>query len=633
MDNETVYIDLLSGKISRHRISRGLRSKFLGGRGLNAYYLYNLLEKGVDPLSPDNVLIIGVGLLAGVPCLGSGRFSIMAKSPLTNALGDSNIGEHFGVKMRRNGIDHLIIRGKADKPTVILIDDGQVTLEDASDLWGMDVYETIDALEERYGKDIESLVIGPAGENLVRFASIRSRVKGTAARTGMGCVMGSKNIKAIVARGGDALTWENNKEMFKYCRELNAMISGTKWGKALNRYGTPIMMIRTYPMGLLRFRNMQTNYMEGFETLHPDNMERYEYGQSGCYGCIIRCRKRYRLEEGKYPHMGEGPDYGHIGAFGFTIGNNNLETVLQALYLTNKYGLDSMEVGSIVAWITELYEKGLLSQDQLDGLKPEWGDEEFLFEMIHRITFREGIGDILAEGIKRASEKLGDGTIYYAIQTKGQSWILSDDRPVPAFSLGMSVSTRGADHLRSRPALDLYGLPKELLKSLYGAEISNDFRSYEGKHIMIHWHEIEYAVVDSLGLCKFQTRFISVNAPTFEEWTRLIKLATGLEFTVQDLFTIGERIYTLERMFNVREGFSRKDDYPPERMFREGTAAENVTVEKGTKLDRERYNDMLTKYYRRHGWSDDGVPTDETLKKLGLTWERNPEILTREVRA
>ncbi len=622
MDNKTVFIDLNRDKIVYREISRSLRGKFLGGRGLNGYYLYNLLDKGVDPLSPDNVLIIGVGLLAGVPCLGSGRFSIMAKSPLTNALGDSNIGEHFGVKMRKNGVDHLIIKGKAVKPSIILIDDGEVRIDDGRELWGLDVYQTYDVLKQRYGDDIETLVIGPAGENLVRFASIRSRTKGTAARTGMGSVLGSKKIKAIVARGGEPLTWENSKELYKYCRELNDKIMSTKWGKALNRYGTPIMMIRTYPMGLLRFRNMKTNYIEGFDTLHPENMEKFEYGQSGCYGCIIRCRKRYRLVDGKYPHTGEGPDYGHIGAFGFTIGNNSLETVYQALYLTNKYGLDSMEIGSIVAWITELYENGLIDKNTLDGLEPRWGDEDFLYEMIHRITFRKGIGDLLAEGIKRAAMKLGRNTLYYAIQTKGQSWILSDDRPVPSFSLGMSVSTRGADHLRSRPALDLYGLPRELLRNLYGGEVSNEFTSYEGKHLMIHWHELEYAVVDSLGLCKFQTRFISVNAPTFEEWTKLIKLATGLELSIEQLYEIGERIYTQERMFNVREGFTRKDDYPPERMFREGTQAENVTVPKGTKLDIEKYNELLTKYYEVHGWNEDGIPKEETIKKLGLSWEK-----------
>jgi aldehyde:ferredoxin oxidoreductase len=350
-------------------------------------------------------------------------------------------------------------------------------------------------------------------------------------------------------------------------------------------------------------------------------MEKYEYGQSGCYGCIIRCRKRYRLAEGKYQHDGEGPDYGHIGAFGFTIGNNNLETVLRALYICNKYGLDTMEVGSIVAWITELYEKGIIDSSKLGGLRPRWGDEDFLLEIIESIVFRRGIGDILAEGIKIASKYFGEETLYYAIQTKGQSWILSDDRPVPSFSLGMSVSTRGADHLRSRPALDLYGLPEDLLEELYGGKVSNDFRSYEGKSRMIHWHELEYAVVDSLGLCKFQTRFISVKAPTFEEWTKLIKYATGLEFSVRDLYIVGERVYTLERMFNVREGFRREDDYPPDRMFREGTQAEGVTVEKGTKLDKNKYDRLLTEYYELHGWDKDGVPRDETLKKLGLSWK------------
>lgn len=622
IDNKTAIINLDKDKVIYKEIPKELRIKFLGGRGLNTYYTYNLMPTNADTLGRENVLSIGVGLLAGVPCLGSGRFSIMAKSPLTGCLGDSNIGEYFAVKLRKAGFDHIVILGRSKEPSLIYIEDGGVEIVGARDLWGRDVYESIDLIREKYGKNVESILIGPAGENLVRYASIRTRVKGTAARTGMGAVMGSKRIKVIVVGGGKPLEWFDSKRLYTYCRELNKQIDGTKWGKALSSYGTPIMMIRTYPMGLLRFRNMQSNYLDGFEPLHPDNMEKYEYGQSGCYGCIIRCRKRYRLAEGKYQHNGEGPDYGHIGAFGFTIGNNNLETVLRALYLCNKYGLDAMEVGSIVAWITELYERGIIDSSKLDGMRPRWGDEEFLFEIIDKIVFRRGVGYILAEGIIRAGNYFGGESLYYAIQTKGQSWILSDDRPVPSFSLGMSVSTRGADHLRSRPALDLYGLPEDLLKDLYGGEISNDFRSYRGKSRMIHWHEMEYAVVDSLGLCKFQTRFISVRAPSFREWTKLIKYATGLEFNINDLYLIGERIYTLERMFNIQEGFNRKDDYPPERMFKEGTEADGVTVPKGTKLDKEKYDKMLSEYYRLHGWDEKGVPIEMTLKKLDLTWER-----------
>lgn len=617
-----VFIDLTKQKIIIKEIPRDLRIKFLGGRGLNAYYIYNLIHDGIDPFHPDNVLALGAGLLCGIPALGSSRMSIMTKSPLTNCLGDSNIGERFAVEMRRSGFDHVLIKGKAEKPVVICLDDGDVSIRKADGLWGLDTYEAHNSLLNEYGDDYEFLIIGQAGENLVRFASIRSRVKGTAGRTGIGAVAGSKNIKAIAVHGSRQIKWYDDKRLYRYCKELNDRISNTKWGRALSRYGTPIMMIRTYPMGLLRFRNFSTNYLEGFDSLHPENMDKYAYGSAGCYGCVIRCRRRYTLDKGRFPHKGEGPDYGFIGAFGFTMGCNNLETILRCVYLCNKYGLDIMETGSIIAWVTELHERGIVDEKMFGGLKPEWGSEDYMLGMIEQIVFRRGLGAILADGINYASERLGNNSKYYALHVKGQSWILSDDRAVPSFALGMAVATRGCDHLRSRPASDLYGLPEDFLKKLYGGYVSSDFRSYEGKSRMVRWHELQYAVVDSLGLCKFQTRFISVHAPSFDEWSKIVEYACDLKLSPTDLFEIGERIYTLERMFNIRNGFGREDDYPPERMFKEGTVATNVTVKPGTKLDYEKYDELLSEYYSLHGWGDEGVPTEKGLEKLGLSWER-----------
>jgi aldehyde:ferredoxin oxidoreductase len=286
----------------------------------------------------------------------------------------------------------------------------------------------------------------------------------------------------------------------------------------------------------------------------------------------------------------------------------------------NKYGLDTLETGGLIAWAMELYEKGILDEKDTGGLRLEWGDEEVLFELIKQIAQRKGFGGLLADGFKTAMSKIGKGSGYYAIQIKGMGNLHSDERPTPSLALGIATSTRGADHLRSRPAIDLYGLPEELLEEIYGGAVSSDYTSYEGKSRMVLWQEQLYAVTDSIGLCKFQTVFCAVHAPKWEEFSKLIQLATGLEFTKSRLMQVGERIYTVERMFNLREGFSRKDDTLPERYFKEPTAV-GLPIAKGKRIDKQRFEKMLDEYYALHGWDEHGVPKKGTLEKLGLDKE------------
>ena len=595
---------------------------FLGGRGIDMYLLYNLVEKGINPFHPDNVFLVGVGLLVGIPGLGAARTDVAAKSPLTGGLGDSNIGGFFGVTLRMAGFDHLVIKGKAEKPVYLWIHDGIVEMKDASHLWGTDTFEAQEALKEENGKDVQCLVIGQAGENLVRFACVRSGLKSSAGRTGMGAVMGSKNLKALVVRGDNPIEWFQAEKLYKYTRTLNEKMLNTKWGKALSKFGSIIMFEQTYPSGGLRFKNFQSNFLEGFEGLGPKSMEKYSKGFTGCYGCLLKCRRKYVLGEGPYSHVGEGPEYNLLLILGTNLGCSRLETILVCNHLCNKYGLDVTDVGNLIGWLMELYEKKIIDEKFLGGLKPSWGNEEAIFRLIEMMAFREGIGDILAEGIKYAAQKIGGNSEYYALHVKGLGYLGSDDRATPSFALGMAVATRGADHLRSRPAIDLYGLPEEVLERIYGGKVSSDSTSYEGKSRMIHWHELEYAVVDSLGLCKWQTIFISVNAPSFDEWTKLIAYATGLELNRQDLMEIGERIYTIERMFNVREGFTRKDDYPPKRMFKEKTNSGPAKV-KEKSLDSKKFNQLLDEYYALHGWDMEGIPKPETLTRLRLAWEKS----------
>jgi len=621
-NKKIAYINLSTKKIVQKPVPRQMRQPYLGGRGIDMYLLYNHVKPHIDPLSPENMLLIGNGLLCGIPCLGSGRCDIAAKSPLTNAVGDSNIGGFFAIELRLAGFDHLVITGKSKRPTYVWINDEEIEIRDASHLWGKDTFETQTTIRaDLDDEEIKSLVIGTAGENLVKFANVRTGMKNSAGRTGMGCVMGSKNLKAIAVKGTMNIEFAYPEELLDYCREMNKMIMDTKWAQAQSKWGTMVIFNNTNATGLIRTRNFQLNRMEEGEDLEPENMDRYSIGMSGCYGCVVHCRHRYVLKEGEYgPLYGEGPEYTSLGAFGTMVGCPKMETVLIANHLVNKYGIDTLETGGLIAWAMELYEKGIINDKITDGLKLEWGNEEALFELIRKIAEREGFGNILADGFKTAIPKIGKGSEYYAIQVKGMSNLHSDERPTPSFALGIATSTRGADHLRGRPAMDLYGLPEDLLEEIYEGKVSSDYTSYDGKSRMVWWQELLYAVTDSLGTCKFQTSFCAVHAPGWKEFSKLIRLATGMKISKPQLMEIGERIYTLERMFNNREGFGRKDDALPERYFKEPTPI-GLAIAKGKTIDKDMFNKMLDEYYALHKWDNNGIPKKETLKQLGLDKE------------
>ncbi len=613
------YVDLSQGKITKKRVPKSLRLKYLGGRGINAYYLFNHISPGIDPLGPENALLIGTGLLTGIPALGAGRCDIAAKSPLTGAVGNSNIGGFFGLEMRLAGFDNLIITGNAEKPIYLWIKDGEIEILDASHLWGKDTFDTqIQIRSDHNDEEIKSIVIGVAGEKLVRYANIRTGMKNSAGRAGMGCVMGSKNLKAIAVRGTMDIEFSYPEKLLEYSSQMNEMITSSRWARAQSKWGTLIIYSNTNTTGLIRTRNFQRNLLEGGEDLEPENMDRYTVGMSGCYGCSVHCRHRYVLEKGPYaPIFAEGPEYTSLGAFGTMIGCKKMETVLVANHLVNKYGIDTLEVGGLCAWAMELWEKGILTGEITDGLELEWGNEEVLFELIRKISYREGFGDLLADGFKPAITKIGKGSEYYAMQIKGMSNLHSDERPTPSLALGIATATRGADHLRSRPAIDLYGLPEELLEEIYGGPVSSDYTSYEGKSREVWWQELLYAVTDSIGVCKFQTVFCAVHAPKWDEFSRLIYLALGVDLNKPQLMEIGERITTIERLFNIREGFSRKDDILPERFFKESTSL-GFPIAKGKKIDRDKFQVMLDEYYALHKWDNNGVPTPEIIQKLGL---------------
>ncbi len=617
------YIDLTTGRSRSQIVPEALREKFLGGRGIAMYLLYRLLPPHGDPLGPENPFIVSAGLLGGTIAPSSGRCDLAAKSPLTGFLGNSNMGGFLAPELRFAGFDHLVVTGRAEKPAYLWVHDGQIELRDASRIWGKDTCETPQAIRKELGdEDIKVMCIGPAGERLVRFANVITGLKNAAGRTGMGCVMGAKNLKAIAARGTGDLSIAHPRDALDLLQEFMGMIRENLIFRGMSVQGTAMFHDSTNLMGRLRIRNLQSNHDPEGSGLYANRLEPFATGKAACFGCPVHCRHQYILPEG--PHKGahmEGPEWSTIGGLGSELGIRRMEAVLVGNDLVNRYGMDSLETGSMIAWATELYEKGLIGDGQTGGLKLAWNNEEVLYRMIEMIARREGLGDILAEGPLRAIEKLGEPTRFYNLHVKGMSCLHTDERATPAMALGIAVASRGADHLRNRPGVDAATMPPDLAAKAFGFPIARDLHTYEGSGKTIRWHDLMYALTDALGVCKFQAFFMAPSAIGYEHYARIVRAIAGLDLSGRDLMEAAERICTIERLFNLREGLQRKDDFPPERYFAEPTPALGFPGFQNKKLDRERYERELDAYYEAHGWDRNGVPTPETLKRLGLDGE------------
>jgi aldehyde:ferredoxin oxidoreductase len=453
LNRKIAYIDLSTGEIKVSPIPVEMRKLYLGGRGLDMYLLYNHLEPGIDPLGPDNVLTVSAGVLVGTLASASSRTHIGAKSPLTGFIGSSNMGGFFAPELRWAGFDHLVIKGKAEGRAYLWIHDGEIEIRDASDLWGEDVPTTQELIREELGDpEIISLCIGVAGENLVRFANVMTGLKNAAGRSGMGAVMGSKNLKAIAVRGTMDLEIRFPKDALEYNQKLVEHIGSTKFAQIMQKWGTMFIYGVTNTTGLVRNKNFQLNQQVG-GNIECEHIEEYSVGTEGCYGCIMHCRHKYLIREGPYAGTyAQGPEYTSQGAFGMEVGCNNFETVLVGNHLVNKYGMDTLETGSMIAWAMELYEKGILTDADTGGLKLDWGNDEAVLEMVVRIAERKGLGDILAEGPLRAAAKIGQDSLKYCIQVKGMSNLHSDERPTPSLALGVATGSRGSARSMGDPS-------------------------------------------------------------------------------------------------------------------------------------------------------------------------------------
>lgn len=611
-----LWVDLAKEKIRKEPLQKSLAKEYLGARGFNSACLFRLVNRGIDALSPENVLMFGVSPLAGTFAPSACRFTVTAKSPLTDIFGDSNCGGYFDSELKYAGYDQIVVTGKAKHPVYLWIDDDHTELKNAGHLTGKSTWETQKIIRHELGEpDLQVACIGPAGENMVRFACIIHTLKRAAGRTGMGAVMGSKNLKAVVVRGTKGVKVAEPQAFEKACRDATEALKRHPFYATLSEYGTPLLMEDLNATGMLGTRNYESAVWDKAEEVGGEKLkEEYSAKMRGCFACPIHCTHFYVVNHGKFARTwGEGPEFAHTSLSGNKTGISDMPALLYMNNLANQYGLDVASLGSMIAWAMDCYSRAIISKEDADGLPLEWGNSESAIELVHRIATRQGFGNILAEGEKRAPKIVGKGSQNYMYEVKGMSPVIEDPRATKLFGFGYVTSVRGGDHLKGFGVLDCIG-DVDAAQQLFGIPEVADPLSTRGKGAAMKWHEDFCAAQDAAGICRFASMHIWFGVPP-NTIAKLVSTATGAELDETGLFTIGERIYNLEKAFNSREGLTRKDDnFSVPKKFLEEPLKDGPA--RGSVLD---LDPMLDEYYDARGWDrKTGLQSRRKLEELDL---------------
>lgn len=580
-------INLSNNRVIEQKLDPEMARLFLGGRGLGARLLWNLVGPEVDPLSPENVLIFATGPLTASGAQTSNRFSVTTKSPLTGTILDANSGGWWGMQVKRTGYDALIVRGKASHPVMLEISREGVEILDAGFLWGKTVFETTAALQQDNNKR-NVLCIGPAGENLVLFSAIMNDGTRSLARGGPGAVMGSKNLKAIVVSGNEK-NQPHDRDLFRFMLyETGKLIKASPLtSQALPEFGTAVVMNVMNEIGALPTRNFQQSQFEGAEQISGEQMtDTILVRNQACWACPIACTRVTKTATTE----GEGPEFESTWAFGAQCGIDDLEAIAEANYLCNDLGLDTISAGNTIGCAMELSQRGLIRTELA------FGRADLLHDALRSIAHRQGLGDELAEGSYRLAERYGVPEL--SMSSKKLEMPAYDPRGMQGQGLLFATSNRGACHMRGNMlGPEVLALPRLV-----------DRFATAGKAGIVAVHQDSAAVVDSLVLCKFTNMAVAE-----EYFARTLSSITGLEFSGEELTKIGERIWNLEKLYNLREGFTKSDDTLPPRMLDEAIQegpSQGFTV----KLE-----PMLKEYYQFRGWDENGIPKPRTLERLGLS--------------
>ncbi len=613
---KVIYVDLSREKISVQPLDSVEAKMFLGGRGLNSYRLFKMVKPGIDPLSPDNVLILSNGVLAGTVLNQTSRTEITSLSPLSGILGDGNAGGEFSALLKHAGYDQIVITGRASKPKYLWIDDEHVELRDASDLWGLKMGELVDALRDIHGEDISVAGIGPAGEHLVRFATTMIDKYHSGAR-GTGAVWGSKNLKAIAVRGTKGVELADPEKFYELAKEDLDYFKNNDFVKKVYRaIGTHYGLMQWWP-GWKYFEK----YLGPDDLppgLTPPDFARFEVGRTQCYSCPISCKDVYKLP--RYGVQGTSSEFESLYALGANNAITDSEAILKMENMADEYGMDVITLGDTIALARKLYEKGIINESDTGGIKLEWGNAEGQIELIEKIAYREGFGNKLAEGYRNFAKIIGPEALEYSYDVKGLSrgWYHVDFLN-GIFTLAHATSTRGADHLRGRSWAywenDL-NMDPEMVRKMLEAGLPDYRKDPVGSLI---WSERACTLTDSIGRCKGsintwpQAVPLVWKYPIFKGLAMLITAATGVEFTEETLIQTADRIYLLEMAFNYRQGIKKKHfavPFPPE-------------IKNTPKIKEEikRHWGMVDEYLERRGCDvESTLPKREKLRELGIEW-------------
>lgn len=600
-----LHVDLSTGIIDRSPLPLEVPGRFLGGKGLAAYMLFQEIAPGTDPLGPDNVLMFATGPMAGVPLAGGVKYSVACRSPLTGTWDDSSASGFFGPQLKFAGYDALLIRGKSPKPVYIWITEKNVEIRPADRIWGLNAHEADAAVKAQVGDDRASVaVIGPAGEKLVLYANITNDQWRHAARGGTGAVMGSKNLKAVAVRARGKVPISDPQALMELRADLHARLRNqvNRWGLKHNlmKEGTNEFLDVEIKTGVTPWRN--------YQTVRPIPMQealRAHYVRSRvCPGCVQTCWIVRGVKEGPYAGVeGVGPEYESLSCLGPVCDVSDVPTILKANLLCNLYGIDTISTGACVAFAMECFEAGILSRSDVDGLDLRFGNGEALVALIEMIGERRGIGRLLGQGVMRASREIGQGSERYAVHTKGLEYPGYMPKLFPAMSLALATADRGACHLRAWISEEVF------THSLQAGE--TELSELKRRAELVAVTQNRMAWLNSTGLCTHDAYFYY-----YPELPRVLKAVTGVARSEEDLQKIGERIYTLTRLFNSREGFGRKDDNLPWRFLHEPVPDGPY---QGAHISPEHFTLMLDHYYLARGWDPrTGNPTEATVEALGL---------------
>ncbi len=617
--NKILRADLTHGKISVEEPGVAYLRQCMGGWNIIAHTLLREVPRGADPLGIENKLIFAPGVTTGLPISGASRNAVGAKSPLTGAFGAAEVGGHWGAQFKRAGFDALVIEGVSSKPVYLWIKDGEVEIRGASHLWGKTTKETQEAIrEELENRRIELAMIGPGGENMVRFACVMNGLKDAAGRTGMGAVMGSKKLKAVAALGTKRLDAFDMDTIRGLAGEMARAISDGEKGGNMHRYGTGVGIDSGVVSGNLPIRNFRDGEFPGAGKLSADSyMEDIGVGMNACFACAMRCKKIVEAQEpySLDPDYG-GPEYESVGALGSCCGVDDIVAVSKATELCNSHSLDTISCGVTIAFAMECFENGLLTLEDTNGIDLRFGNADAVVKMADMIGRREGIGDLLSEGVKRVAEKLGVGAEQYAVHTKGQEYPMHEPRYKRGLAIGYAVSPTGADHCHSLHDSGMINMgddgfqPNSGLRSM-GVLYPIPLESLGPEKVRAFtYNTIASVAANCLSICNFVPWSI-------DERVKMVQAATGWDVSAYEYYKLGERALTLARIFNIREGFGPEDDRLALRSY--GPTTSGALAEGG--IDPGQLDRAVHTYYAMMGWNrETGIPTRDKLWELGVAW-------------